>query len=470
MGTSQPSGTPSTGSDNTPRRTPAFSMRNTEREDMTLAAARIHMEARGFLDKNGYVDANTIGVIIRQILLDTKKDNKINQDLRKTLTATAVVAENINTEHIIANATEAIQEVTVEGERRLKAVRSAIEMKLEEQAEAVGKEIHTEIVEFREWFDEKCKELVFRPQVTTNPPTETDTTNATTTSANTKETSYAAAVARQLTRPLHEIAIQKANTQAKQVLITKNASTESNPLEELNEMEILRKANLAIETMMINTPPPNDFKIVAARKLKRGAVLLTTNSLDAAKWFCGHETLELFNTNFSATTTAQANAFHVLLENVPVVFDIDNEANLRHLEQTNNLPTHAIRAIKWMKPTHLRRPGQRTAHIQMGLNTREEANTLIESGAQLEGTMVRVRKMTHLSHKCNKCAEYGTHQAKDCKAIIDVCTQCAGGHKTNECTVTDPNLFRCPNCKLLGHKAADPNCQAYNKQLEDLAR
>lgn len=83
--------------------------------------------------------------------------------------------------------------------------------------------------------------------------------------------------------------------------------------------------------------------------------------------------------------------------------------------------------------------------------------------------MVHVRKMAHIPHKCNKCAEYRTHQAKDCKAIIDICTCCAGGHKTNECEVTDPNLFRCPNCKLLGHKAADPNCQAYNK-LEDLAR
>ena len=247
MGTSQPSGTPSTGPDNTPRRTPAPSLKNTEREDMTLAAACNHM------DKNGYVDANTIGVIIQQILLDTKKDNKINQDLRKTLTAIAVVAENIDTELIIANTTEAIQEVTVEGERRLEAVRSTIKMKLEEQAEAVGKEIRTEMVEFHEWFDKKCKELISRLQSTTNSSKEMDAMNATTTTANSNETSYVAAVARQLTRPLHETAIQKANTQAKQVLVTKNTNTDTNPLEELSEMEILSKANLAIETMTVNS-------------------------------------------------------------------------------------------------------------------------------------------------------------------------------------------------------------------------
>ena len=204
------------------------------------------------------------------------------------------------------------------------------------------------------------------------------------------------------------------------------------------------------------------------KKLAKGSVLLTTNNTASGEWIRQPEVLAALDQQLG--TTSQANCFYIMVENAPFSLEVDNAAEARQLEFSNDLPRNAIRTIWWVKPERFCRPGQQNGHIQIGLQSRADANKLIRNRVLLAGLSLRARKVTHLPHKCNKCSEFGKHQAKDCKAKNNVCSRCSQDHRTSECTVNEQSSFQCPNCHQQGHKAADPNCPVYTQQIKDLRR
>jgi hypothetical protein len=61
--------------------------------------------------------------------------------------------------------------------------------------------------------------------------------------------------------------------------------------------------------------------------------------------------------------------------------------------------------------------------------------------------------------RCTNCQRFG-HKTKRCQACAPVCAKCSGSHKTPDCTVTEKQALKCPNCGE-HHSAAYRGCKRF---------
>ena len=295
---------------------------NTE-ENMTVDQARKQLQAHNYTKESERIDAKTIAVIMKQILCEVKSETRFSTDLRNTLYAIAMVLDNLATDTIIETMTTVLDSYNKQIEKHTNANREIL-CAMEEQTELTAAEVHEELVTFRDWFGEDCKRHarnmgdivseniqgnVQQLHNSKQPTEHNDGTPAITTPL-----LYAAAVATQLTKPMHMEAISRGDARDRQIVITL-VSVDVQPLKSLTEKEIIEKANLAITNMNIGVlTPPEGTKFIGARKLNSGDTILSTNSQEAGKWIRKKDVLKQFNEHFGSTTTAQANVYLVVLE------------------------------------------------------------------------------------------------------------------------------------------------------------
>lgn len=159
--------------------------------------------------------------------------------------------------------------------------------------------------------------------------------------------------------------------------------------------------------------------------------------------------------------------YEVVVDWVPVSFEVDQPDALKRVEQSNGLGDSAIREVVWIKPLHLRSKGQRTAIAVFRPATHENANLVIENGLFVEGKKVWGRKQTQEPQRCLKCQCFGEHKAAKCASIHEVCSRCGKHHRTSSCSETAKDMWECSNCKSLGngkhkgHGAADRRCPVF---------
>jgi len=147
---------------------------------------------------------------------------------------------------------------------------------------------------------------------------------------------------------------------------------------------------------------------------------------------------------------------------------------LETIEQVSGLSEMAIREVRWIKPTRLRSPGQRTAIAIFGFATQEGANQAIRHGLFVEGKKVWGRKQMQELRRCLKCQSFGVHKAAKCALIHEVCGWCGKLHRTNECQETQQEGFECSNCKTSkngrhkGHGASDRQCPVFIERARQI--
>ena len=147
---------------------------------------------------------------------------------------------------------------------------------------------------------------------------------------------------------------------------------------------------------------------------------------------------------------------------------------LELIEQTSRLQMAAIHEVQWIKPVHLRTPGQRTALAIFGFSTREGANHAIGFGLFVEGKKVWARKQLQESKHCLKCQCFREHRATKCTLIHEVCRQCGKQHRTSNCQEMDQGVFTCSNCKTANngkqgkHGASDCQCPVFLEHIDQV--
>jgi hypothetical protein len=140
-------------------------------------------------------------------------------------------------------------------------------------------------------------------------------------------------------------------------------------------------------------------------------------------------------------------AHHVLVENVPTSFVLEQPAALADIEKKVGLQPKVITKVRYIKPINRRKPDQHMAHIILTFNTKESANQAIKVGLMVAGKKVYTRKLITEPSICLKCHSFkGSHIARDCPEDIDTCGTCSGLHRTSECTIKEQNHFFCINC------------------------
>jgi hypothetical protein len=186
--------------------------------------------------------------------------------------------------------------------------------------------------------------------------------------------------------------------------------------------------------------------------------------------------MKAFIVKMGSTADYRAQTYEVVVDWVPTMLDMGQMGALESIEQASGLQMAAIREARWIKPIHLRTPGQRTALAIFGFSTREGANHAIGFGLFVEGKKVWARKQLQEPRRCLKCQCFWEHRAAKCASIHEVCGRCRKQHRTSDCQETDQGAFTCSNCKTAnngkqgGHGASDRRCPVFLEHVEQVNR
>ena len=286
--------------------------------------------------------------------------------------------------------------------------------------------------------------------------------------AHTRPTTYADR-AKKTIPAVHATVVAKAELQKRKIRLIKAAELEGEGLGDLTEKQWVEKANMALELMDVQEeekPNGTCFVGVSKEREEKG-VIFEMNSGEAARWIRDRKVMAAFLVKMGSTVDFKAQTYEVVMDWVPISFDAEEPAAWKKVEQSNGLRESAIQEAAWIKPTHLRAMGQRTAIAVLRMASREDANQIIEGGLYIEGKKVWGRKQVQEPKRCLKCQCFGEHKAAKCESINDVCGRCGSQHRTSLCKEDDKGKWECSNCKATGngshkgHGAADRRCPIF---------
>ena len=145
------------------------------------------------------------------------------------------------------------------------------------------------------------------------------------------------------------------------------------------------------------------------------------DSEEAAEWLKESSMMKAFIMKMGSMADYRAQTYEVVVDWVPTMLDVGQREALESIEQASGLQMAAIREAWWIKPAHLRTPGQKTALAIFSFSTCEGANHAIMFGLFMEGKKVWVRKQLQEPRHCLKCQCFGAHRAAKCMSIHEVC-------------------------------------------------
>jgi hypothetical protein len=268
---------------------------------------------------------------------------------------------------------------------------------------------------------------------------------------------------------IHATVVAKAELQKRKIRLIKATGLGGDGLGDLTEKQWVEKANMALALMEgqeVDKPGEVNFIGVNKEREDRG-VIFELNSGAAAGWLKEKRVMSAFLAKMGSTMDFKVQTYEVVMDWVPVTFEAEQATAWKRVEQANDLRESAIQEASWIKPTHQRSEGQRTAIVILRLATREDANQIIEKGLYIEGKKVWGRKQVQEPKRCLKCQCYGEHKAARCESIHDVCGRCGKQHRTSLCSENAKEKWECSNCKASGnghhkgHGAADRRCPIF---------
>ncbi|KAG2347094.1 hypothetical protein BDR05DRAFT_877440 [Suillus weaverae] len=206
---------------------------------------------------------------------------------------------------------------------------------------------------------------------------------------------------------------------------------------------------------------------LSVRRLPHGGVLYELDSVESTNWFNIPAHRSKFLEHFGTEIVIKDRSFHVLVENVPISFVLDNQAALAEVKKKAGLKPRSIYRGRYIKPIARHNPGQPTAHIILTFGTKEGANHAIKHGLSIKGKKVYGRKLIQEPARCLKCHAFdGAHIAAECPQEHNTCGTCSNQHRTAACTITDQNHFRCKNCEVDSHAAWSCECPTFISKWE----
>jgi hypothetical protein len=234
----------------------------------------------------------------------------------------------------------------------------------------------------------------------------------------------------------------------------------------LSEKELVDRANMAVDRMGLQaTDKPEAFAFIAASKLEHGGVRYRMADKACADWIRRHDVREAFTTEYGGDGRLKDKTYAVISEFADVGFDPTDAAELTAIARLNGLAPHSIVTARWLKRQASRRPGQRTAFLEIVLATPKAANAIIRAGCVILGRTLRTRKRLIEPRRCMKCQGFtARHTAKTCRTEHDTCAKCSGQHREDTCTA---DTLKCSNCKG-DHAAADRACPKYLDEVRKL--
>lgn len=270
--------------------------------------------------------------------------------------------------------------------------------------------------------------------------------------------------------PSHASTIARAEQRARQVLFRPIADMPPHKLGELSHEAIVKKANVALETLATKRRDiPKGMTFLGVNILTRGDIVFDLNSREAADWLRREDVKTSYMEGFGALTEIVDREHSVVVENVPVTFEPGVEA-FTQVEGANGLERGCILLGRWFKKKEDRSPKQRTAFMKIFFKSAEMANKAIRDRILIGGRRCAVRKLLPEPRRCFKCQKLDAgHMAHQCPLEYSICGNCAQHHITQKCPVTDEIAkHKCSNCDKEGHGAGNRECPKYAQKRKDL--
>ncbi len=184
-------------------------------------------------------------------------------------------------------------------------------------------------------------------------------------------------------------------------------------------------------------------------------------SKEAANWIRQPENEIAFTEAFSKGAHIRERTFNLIAPRVPIVFEPDNKAHIREIEEVNRLRDYTICKVRWIKPIERRRLGQTHMFAILNITSVDFANILIRDGLIICGTRIQPTKQKLEPIQCMKCRRWG-HFTGECPAKEDACSTCGGKHHTSGCQNKDKRW--CVTCESAHHASWDRNCPEFNRR------
>jgi hypothetical protein len=245
---------------------------------------------------------------------------------------------------------------------------------------------------------------------------------------------------------------------ARQVLLDNDKGEDNH----LNIYEIKESAAATLANLM--PPPPEGSAVQEVIKLRNGSCILQFTTKETADWLQTPANEVAFTRRFDLDTSIRDHVHPIMVPRIPLSFDPSNPTHLREVEETNRLPTKAIKKARWIKPDYRHAPGQSCAHAIFTINSTADANRLLKDGIYVCNARIFPKKLKYKPKQCMKCRKWG-HYAADCQAPTDTCRTCGGQHKTKDCTVA--NRRHCVSCRSDTHTSWDRNCPEFLRKCDE---
>jgi len=195
--------------------------------------------------------------------------------------------------------------------------------------------------------------------------------------------------------------------------------------------ETIAKANETLDKIA-DADKLEKVLVKSALQTRKGALVLTLSSREAANWLRQLEHKMAFTEGFSKGSHIRERTYNLIAPRVPITFEPENRTHHREIEEVNGLKDYVICKARWIKPVARRRAGQTHAYTILTINSADYANILIRDGLIVCRTRIRPTKQKLEPIQCMKCRKWG-HFAGECTASKDTCGTCGGQHCTNAC-------------------------------------
>ncbi|KIJ11401.1 hypothetical protein PAXINDRAFT_157320 [Paxillus involutus ATCC 200175] len=182
--------------------------------------------------------------------------------------------------------------------------------------------------------------------------------------------------------------------------------------------DIAETMKMVLDNIHQDDAPPLIIK--ALSKMKNGGLIIEFDSYPSAQWLRQDEIRDTFLMMLGTSAEFKERIYSILIPFLPVSSQIYEDKWIRAIEVENDLPIHAIRSTRWIKPIEKRSPGQRVAHAIFQLNSPQAVNILLRDGLYICKDKLHPMKDKREPIRCACCQKWG-HIARDCKATHDTC-------------------------------------------------